>query len=124
MKTTAKMGAIALMFCLTAAPAWAEEILTPAPIEAATEAAADAPAQPTGAQEKLETFKSMSPEERKAAMDARREEMKNMNPEKRAAAKEQRKAAFQNLSDEQKQQLKAAMKERGGERRFKGRGGE
>ncbi|HRJ66342.1 MAG TPA: DUF3106 domain-containing protein [Alphaproteobacteria bacterium] len=121
MKNLAKMGAIALMFCLTAAPAWAEDIFAPADtaaVEAPTEAV------PVHAQDKLEAFKAMSPEQRKAAMEARREEMKNMSPEDRAAAKEQRKAAFQSLSDEQKQQFKAAMKERGGERRFKGRGGE
>lgn len=121
MKNLAKMGAIALMFCLTAAPAWAEDIFVPADTAAVEVPAEAAPANP---QDKLEAFKAMSPEQRKAAMDARREEMKNMSPEERAAAKEQRKAAFQNLSDEQKQQLKAAMKERGGERRFKGRGGE
>ena len=115
MKNLAKIGAIALMFCLTAAPAHAQD-------NTGDTAAYAAPAPaPVSAAEKLEALKHMSPEERKAAIAERREALKNMSPEEREAAKAERKAAFQNLSEEQKQQIKAAMKERGGAHGFKGR---
>ncbi len=113
MKNLAKIGAIALMFCLTAAPAHAQDNTG--------DAAAYAAPAPISAAEKLEALKHMSPEERKAAIAERREALKNMSPEEREAAKAERKAAFQNLSEEQKQQIKAAMKERGGAHGFKGR---
>ena len=113
MKNLAKIGAIALIFCLIAAPARAQDSTGEPPAYAA-------PA-PASAAEKLEALKHMSPEERKAAIAERREALKNMSPEEREAAKAERKAAFQNLSEEQKQQIKAAMKERGGAHAFKDR---
>lgn len=99
----------AVMFCLSALPAQAQEadVLapTPAPIEAASGAG---------------HFKDMTPEERKAFAEQHRGQLQNMTAEEKEALKAERKAKFQNMSPEQKEQLKAALRERKDGRGFKG----
>lgn len=72
--------------------------------------------QPT-AQQRLQQWQALSPEERQAKRQALQQQFQNMSPEQKEAFKAEKKAQFQSLTPEQKQTFRNRFAARRAQRR-------
>lgn len=73
--------------------------------------AARADEPPAGPAASMEQFKSMSPEERKAAREQRREQWQKMSPEEREAKRGEMRQRMESMSPEQREAMKQRFRE-------------
>ncbi|GAO35602.1 hypothetical protein SCT_0993 [Sulfuricella sp. T08] len=66
---------------------------------------------PSGPASSVEQSKSMSPEERQAAREQKREQWQKMSPEQREAMKQRVREQQQNMSPEQREAMKQRFQE-------------